>query len=99
MESALLMLALAAGLTSSAAVPTTSPDAAARPLLSVAVFGLKPKLEVPADLADLLTERLVVDVRELQVFNPVVGPRELAVRLSADESAQLVRCALDECAL
>ncbi|MEW5850760.1 MAG: hypothetical protein AB2A00_18375 [Myxococcota bacterium] len=73
--------------------------AAASPASSVAVFPLEARTGVEQATADLVTLRLVEEVRTRSSFSRVVSPQELSLLMPRDEQKQLVRCATDECAL
>lgn len=81
--------------------PTPAPVRAA-PVLparpSVAVFRLEAK-GVPSSVADLSTEKVVLELRQCRAFDRVASPSEVAVLLPPEQQRELVACANDRCAV
>ena len=79
--------------------PATRPTGRPPPgKLSVAVFPLEAK-GIPAPIAELTTEQVVMEMRQCKVFDRVASPSEVAVLLPPAQQRELVSCANDRCAV
>ncbi|MEW5847776.1 MAG: hypothetical protein AB2A00_03140 [Myxococcota bacterium] len=76
-----------------------APSRADEQKASLAVFPLEAKVNVPAPVAELLTEALVAEMRAANVFTRVVTPQDIAALMPPEQQKFLMRCASDECAL
>lgn len=70
---------------------------AVAPAPSVAVLALDAKTGVPPEMADLLSEKLVDEVRSANVFARVIGAKELETLVGFERQKQLVNCDNDSC--
>lgn len=71
-------------------------EAAAR---SLAVFPIQGKLGVKADLAELVADHILQELRRGGAFGNVMSPTEIAQLMPAAEQKTVLECASDECSL
>jgi TolB-like protein len=66
---------------------------------ALAVFPVQGKLGIHAHLAELVSERVLLDVRQRAAFGRIMSPAEIAQLMPANEQKTLLECASDECSL
>jgi TolB-like protein len=74
-----------------------APPAAPTAMPSVALLPLDAKVGVDAPTADVITESLVVKVREQGMFSRVVSAKDLETVMGLEAKRQAVNCSTDSC--